>query len=69
MVTMLWLLTAPIGVTQARNGRAVHVHGAGAAQRLAAAELGAGHPQLVAQVYLQQGHVGIAVVLARSHSR
>ena len=38
-----------IGVMQERVGDAVDVDGAGAAQRHAAAELGAGHAQHVAQ--------------------
>ena len=38
-----------IGVMQERVGDAVDMHGAGAAQRHAAAELGAGHAEHVAQ--------------------
>ena len=38
-----------IGVTQERRGGAVDMHGAGAAQRHAAAELRAGHAEHVAQ--------------------
>ena len=45
--------------------RAAEMDGAGAAERDAAAELGAGEPEFVAEVP-QQRHVGIAVEAARS---
>ena len=49
---------------QERTGCAVDVHGAGAAQRHAAAELGAGEAQLVAQRPQQRGVVGEVDVVA-----
>ncbi len=49
MVVIFWPAAAEIGVMHERIGLAVEVHRAGAAQRRAAAELGAGHAERVAQ--------------------
>ena len=57
MVVTFLPATLGIGVTQERIGVAIDVDGAGAAQRHAAAELGAGHAQRVAQDP-QQRHFG-----------
>ena len=48
--------TAPIGSTQQRVADAVDVHGAGAAERHAAAVLGARQAELVPE-HPEQGHV------------
>jgi len=57
MVVTVWPTTAEMGVMQA-DRIAVQVHGAGAAQGGAAAVLGAGQVQVVAQGP-QDGHGGI----------
>jgi hypothetical protein len=49
MVVIFWPTAAEIGVMQERDRLAGQVHGAGAAQRRAATELGAGHIQVIAQ--------------------
>jgi hypothetical protein len=55
MVVTLRVPTADSGVTQLRVGCAVDLHGAGAAQGHAAAELGAGQLQVAAQHPQQRG--------------
>ena len=62
MVVICWPAAAEIGVTQERIACAVQVHGAGAAQGRAAAELGAGHVEVVAQGP-EDGRGGIGVDL------
>ena len=56
MVVIFFPATAETGVTQERVALAIDVHGAGAAQGHAAAELRAGHAQRVPQ-HPQQRHV------------
>ena len=56
--------TLSTGVTQERIGLAVDMHGAGAAQGHAAAELGAGHAEHVAQ-HPQQRRVAVDIDLMR----
>ena len=64
MVVTACLPTADTGVTQERIGAAVDVHGAGAAEAHAAAELGALQIQLVAQ-HPQERRVAVDVHCAR----
>ena len=63
MVVIFLPAAADTGVTQERLRRAVQVHGAGAALRDAAAELGAGEAEQVAQ-HPEQGHVGRRIHVA-----